>query len=273
MNKAILTSLLVAAAVPAATAGAAPTTPAGTLISCKAVSVRDTHGGFIKANTNLSPIRHGKVRTLDPATGRVAQTRFTARSGRWLTAQDGTRYAVANQFITRNGGSHGALLITAPALAGHRVPCSPKGLVGAFTADTASYASDGDLSWSGYTEQVGSPYNVSSRPLENYATRDIYTSSPTSPDGAPRCPHPNTALGNYCYTFTGAGMNDMNGQERYSPAHGATYIDNPYHRHYIWYLGSLVAAAKRPNTKPNGTLIPNTPIVWRTVNRNANIAN
>jgi hypothetical protein len=126
----------------------------------------------------------------------------------------------------------------------------------------------------GYLEKAGSTTNVSDRPLESYATRTVWTNMPTHPDGAPRSPE-DTTPGTYPYGYTalGAAMNDSNGVERYAPAQGSMYIDDPYHRHFIIYNGATVAAAKRPLTRPDGTIIVNSAIAWRTVNKNAHIAN
>ena len=239
-------------------------------IQCTRIAQASSHGGSIAANSNLSPIHHGRVLTIDPNTGAKSHSRFTARSGRWMTGADGTRYAVAGQWISRSGHADGPRLIAAPMQPGHRVPCAGPSLL-AQAADTASVAADGTLPASGYTETAGSSTNAHAL-LVNYATRDICTNTKVHPDGAPLI-SANPSANVWCYTGRGACLNDPNGIERYSPAEGGGYIDDTAHRHYIQYLGATVAAAKRPSTYPDGRIIPNSPIVWRTVARNATICN
>jgi hypothetical protein len=259
----------------AAIAGAAIPATASTQtrkMQCTRIAQASSHGGSIAANSNLSPIRHGRVLTIDPNTGAKSRSRFTARSGRWMTGADGTRYAVAGQWISHGGHAGGRQLIAAPMRPGHRVPCAgPSPLAQA--ADTASVAADGSLPASGYIETSSSSTNVHAL-LVNYATRDICTNTNVHPDGAPLSavnPHPSTNV--WCYTGRGACLNDPNGIERYSPAEGGGYIDDTAHRHYIQYLGATVAAAKRPATYPDGRIIPNSPIVWRPVAKNATLCN
>jgi len=271
-NLLITTALIAAAAMPA-TASAAPK-PSAPTIDCKTIAVRDTHGGFIRKNALLTPIRHGRVRTIDPSTNAMASTRFTARSGKWLTGRDGKRYALANQFITRTGRADGNLLIAAESLPGRMVRCAPQIASLAFASDTASYASDGTLPGTGYTETSGSTTNITQRLLDNVATRDVCSNQSKHPDGAaPSATNPHPSANSWCYSSRGAGLNDPNGVERYSPSLGGMYIDDPYHRHFVMYSGATVAAAKRPAFKPDCTPVANSPIAWRIAMPKCNIAN
>ena len=263
---------LAAVAIAPATASAAPVPP--NMMGCKMVKPRTAHGGFIMGNSTLSPIKNGRVRTFEPTTMKTVYARFKSNSGKWIVTRDGKRYALADQWISRNGRKNGNLVIAAPNMPGRRVMCTPRMGFRAMAADTASYPSDGSLASSGYTEVNGSTKNVNERPLENYATYDVCGNLAVHPDGAARSPtNPNPSPGIFCYRYKGAGMNDPYGVERYSPAQGGTYIDDPYHRHFISYTGGTVAAAKRPNTYPDGRVILNSAIAWRTVNNRATIAN
>jgi hypothetical protein len=274
----VLAACTALAAVPAAASAKAP----APMLSCLTVRAADTHGGTIRPNSTLSPIRDGKVLTISPDTGKTSHTPFTSRSGRWLTGVDGTRYAVAGQWLTPSGRPGGRRLIASPPRFDNRLLCSARTRVGAHAADTASYASDGSLGGGGYLEVNASTTNVSGIPVANYATRNVCTvatapapTPPAHPDGANLAssnPHPDPAT--WCWTGAGAGMNDTYGNERYAPAQGGTYIDDPYHRHFISYTSGTVAAAKRPLYYP-GTcrIIPGSKIAWRTVYPACPVAN
>ena len=265
-------SLIVTVAAIAGAAIPATASAQSRQIQCTRIAQASSHGGSIAANSNLSPIRHGMVLTIDPDTGAKSHSRFTAQSGRTMTGADGTRYAVAGQWISRGGHAGGSRLIAAPIQPGHRVPCAGPSLL-ARAADTASVAADGTLSASGVTETGVSSTNAGGL-LVNYATRDICTNTKVHPDGAALStvnPHPSANV--WCFSGRGACLNDPNGMERYSPAEGGKYIDDSLHRHYVAYNGSIVPAAKRPSTYPDGRLIPNSPIVWRPVARNATLCN
>jgi hypothetical protein len=58
-------------------------------------------------------------------------------------------------------------------------------------------------------------------------------------------------------------LNDSNGCER-DPATG-TYFTEAKYCHRILYNNAVVPAAKRPASKPDGTPLPSTAIVWRPV--------
>ena len=257
---ATVATALVAVVPPSTAAADAP------MVRCEPVAVRDAHGGHIRANTSLAPVHAGRVLTLDPETGATAQTRFTGK--RWVTATDGTRYAVANQRIARGGRT---VLVASPMRPDQRIPCTRRERVTAHAADTASSTADGSLGSGGYLEKAASTANVSGRPIENYATRPVCGSTPAHPDGAPIVSQPRSDM--WCFSYRGAGMNDVNGAERYSPAQGGTYIDDPYHRHFIVYNGATVPAAKRPAVYPDCRPVPGSPIAWRPVAKNCNIAN
>lgn len=270
---AIATTTAAALLVPAIPAVAASPAP---MIDCSPVKVAATHNGMVRPNSTLAPIVGGKVLTIDVDTMTVARRPFPTRTGRWITAADGRRYAISGQWVRALDAARGRRQVASPSLPGGRVACSAKPRPGARAADTASYASDGSLGGGGYMEKAASTTNVSGQRLSNYATRDVCVntgSTPyTHPDGAQLTKHPDATT--WCFSYAGAGLNDMNGAERYSPAMGGVYIDDPYHRHFISYNGSTVAAAKRPSYYP-GTcrIVPGSPIAWRTVIPGCNIAN
>lgn len=259
-----------------------------TFTECDAVKVTDTHGKKMFPGCQLAEIVDGRVPCVHVSKEKVKDCAFKTgkkTSGKWLEGVEGgedKKFALGNQAITRKGKRGGPWVVASKTTRSGELPCRKVTAADRKMArqinrgvraprDSASYASDGTLPGAGYTEVPTAAANTSGVPIENYATREIFQNSPIHPDGATQTSNP--APGTFGFKFKGAGMNDMYGMERFSPAGGNVYIDDPYHRHFITYLGATVAAAKRPNTKPDGTPIPNSRIAWRTVAPNANIAN
>ncbi len=259
-----------------------------TFTDCDAVKVTETHGKKMFPGCQLSEIVDGRVPCVHVTKEKVKTCAFKMgkkTSGKWLEGVDGgedKKFALGNQAITRKGKRGGPWVVASKTTRNGELPCRKVTAEDRKRArqinrgkrapyDTASYASDGTLPGGGYTEVPTYSTNTSGVPIENYATREVFHNSPIHPDGATQTSNP--APGTFGFKFKGAGMNDMYGIERFEPAGGGLYIDDPYHRHFITYNGYTVAAAKRPNTKPNGQPLPNPSIAWRTVAPNANIAN
>lgn len=130
----------------------------------------------------------------------------------------------------------------------------------AVLADAAGISASEELARMCATEVMGSAANAGGRPLRNYATLAVCTSSHPHPDGA-RLVSADRAAGVYCYIGEGAGMNDRNGQER--DREGRPLL-GPGTCHIAWSGGYEVFVAKRPATNKN-KVIANSPIVWRPV--------
>jgi hypothetical protein len=118
-------------------------------------------------------------------------------------------------------------------------------------------------------------------PLINWADSEVCSNNNPITN-----PHPDDALlvrsfpqpgsiedDTFCYAWTGAALNDINGTER--DPYGEYYLGEPY-CHYVWQSGYEVPAAKRPATRSfpaPGSVNTTTSILWRPVNPNINIAN
>jgi hypothetical protein len=255
-----------------------------TYSDCEPVRVEDQHGTGMLPNCQLGEIVDGKVPCVHVSKEKTSMCRFRTgkhASGKWLEGikrGEHTDFAMAGQAITRKGRRGGAWVVASKTTHDAGLPCKkpppgdpPKRDSSSLKRDTASVAADGTLPASGYTEVGASTTNVHA-PLVNFATRQVCANTPPPhPDGAALSSQPSASV--WCYTGAGAGMNDPNGTERYSPALGGTYIDDPQHRHYVTYLGATVPAAKRPPTKPDGTILTSYKIAWRPVAPNAKIAN
>lgn len=272
-----------------------------TFTDCEPVKVTDTHGPGIVPGCQLAEIVKHRVPCVHVTKEKSSTCVFKTGkhpSGKWLEGKEAGNpaiYALGPQPLTKRGKPNGPWVVASKQEKDGGMPCrreasdpgtrkairqaqakaerTAKALkAGAVlpARDTASYASDGSLSGSGYTEIATSTTNVNQVHLANYATKVVWTSEPPPhPDGAQLVAQDSRGFG---FSYGGAAMNDMNGVERYAPAYGSVYIDDPYHRHFITYNGSTVAAAKRPPTKPNGQPLPG-PIAWRTVNPNISVAN
>jgi hypothetical protein len=256
-----------------------------TYSECEPVRVEDQHGKGMIPGCQLAEIVDGKVPCVHVSKEKASLCKFrTGRhsSGKWLEGIERGKHAkfgMGGQAITKKGKRGGPWVVASKTTHDAGIPCKkpppgdpPKRERSRLKRDTASVAADGTLPASGYTEVSTATTNVHA-PLVNFATREVCANTPPPhPDGATLSSHvPGSSV--WCYTGAGAGMNDPNGTERYPPAQGGLYIDDAQHRHFINYLGSTVAAAKRPSVKPNGEILTGSPIAWRVVAPSAKIAN
>jgi hypothetical protein len=251
-----------------------------TYSQCEPVRVEDSHAKGMIPGCQLSEIVGGKVPCVHVSKEATKTCHFRTtgnQSGKWLEGAqhgDDAEYAMAGQGITRKGKPGGPWVVATKATHDAVLPCKKAPPANprrhGSVRDTPSTTTDSSLPFQAVEETPGSTFNRIQL-LDNFATREICTNTATHPDGAMQSSHPSPAV--YCYSGKGAGLNDSNGMERRSPAEGGGYYNDPQHHHVIRYLGALVPAAKRPNTKPNGEVIANSPIAWRTVNPNAKIAN
>jgi hypothetical protein len=148
------------------------------------------------------------------------------------------------------------------------VPCAG----GARSRDVAGVSQSQELTEICAVEVMGAATNAAGRPLRNYATLPVCTSSYPHPDGA-RLHSADRARGVYCYIGEGAGLNDRNGRER--DRDGVPYLGN-YACHVGWSGGLEVWVAKRPSTikfPAPGRVDSRSPIVWRPVSTAVRVAN
>lgn len=260
-----ITAVALASPAAAAATPSAPRLPAAANVSeCNPVAVRTTHGKRMEAYCRLSRIDDGTVACLQTNTAKLAKCRFTPSSGRWLESKRGALYAMVGQAISRDGKPGGSYTIAAKLGKDGRPPCvKDSGGLRASAADSAGTAASTELAAGCVTEVMGSASNVTGRPLQNHATREVCTSSYPHPDYAPLLRR--GADGSYCYLGRGAGLNDRYGTERDSMN---VYFRESEYCHVIWSGGAEVPAAKRPATTTYpapGRVQTNTPIVWRPV--------
>ena len=171
----------------------------------------------------------------------------------------GRRFAPIGQTLTKEGRRGGTYVIAA-LVTGNTVPC----IEHAATRDVAGTSGSIDLAAACIVETMGSASNASRRPLRNYATIPVCTSSYPHPDGA-TLQSADKAAGTYCYIGEGAGLNDPGGRER---DYRGVYLTGAQHCHVGWSGGVEVFVAKRPATiayPPPGRVDPKSPIVWRPV--------
>ena len=150
--------------------------------------------------------------------------------------------------------------------------CAGRSGLLAVAADTATNAMAFPLPDIHALEQAGSEQNTGEL-LVNWTSERICTNTPTHPDGASLVSHPREGI--WCYSGTGAWLNEHNGQERAlcrpidywcrgDCQTDCTYgLYDPARTHRVEHNGYIVPAAKRPAVKPNGEAIPNSRIVWR----------
>jgi hypothetical protein len=219
------------------------------------------------ATRRLAPIEDGTVPCLQRDSLQADRCSFhtgTAddESGHWVEDPQGRRYALVGQSVAKDGDRAGAYVVAAPLDHG-TVAC----IEGARRRDAAGTSASDDLATPCVVEVMGSASNALRRPLRNYATIPVCTSSYPHPDGA-RMVNADRAAGVYCYAGEGAGLNDRNGQER--DRNGA-YLVGYGTCHVGWSGGYEVFVAKRPATV-KARVDVKSPLVWRPV-ASARIAN
>ena len=206
-------------------------------------------------------------------------------SGNWLKASDGNRYALVGQAIALDGTRGGDYIIGArvasgtsllPAGAILSVPATATvACIGASGRDAAGTMTGTSLLFSCTLETLNAETNGNCQPLRNVSTIPVCTSSNPHPDGAEMLsadPQANV----YCYRGAGAGLNDINGQER---DERGVYLtgDGQYNPcHFVVSGGVGVPAAKRPATRSlpfPGSVRVDTPLRWRVYSPYVTVAN
>ena len=243
--------------------------------SCSPVQAAVLHGApeLFLSSSRLALIRKGKVPCGHVENLNRASCAFLGdASGAWLESPQGN-FALAGQAISRKGEPGGEYVIGSEIDDDLVTPCiEPSG--GDFVGTSTGIELGGTCAYETYL----SPRNALGYPLENYATREVCTSSLPHPDD----PGP-TFLGCHggegdpfycCYTAQGAGLNDPCGRERDS---SGVYLTGASHYcHVAPNDGVVWYAAKRPATRPfpppAGVQL-GTPLVWRPVSPLVGIAN
>jgi hypothetical protein len=267
----------------------------GTRVTCRPVTVAAFHsyaalvGGSetLAINQQLARITGGRVPCLDVDTANPTMCVFRTAdetdengsadavsasdemrslpTGSWLEDKEGRRYALAGQMIAKDGARTGNYRIGA-RVTGSTVPC-----VGDAGFDSAGTMTSTTLSGSCTVETLNATTNAIGKPIVNYATQPVCTSSYPHPDGA-QLVSADPVNNIYCYSYTGAGLNDINGTER---DQRGVYYPSAEYCHVVQSGGVVVPAAKRPSTKslPYPHVIPNTPIRWLVAIPSVTIAN
>jgi hypothetical protein len=236
------------------------------------VVIEAKHGKGILSNCRIVRIRKGKVPCVSITTFKPRKCSFKRKSGRWLTGKAGRKYALVGDAVSPKGRRGGNYVIAAPIGKKRSSPCGklPQSKR-ASSSDAAGTPAGEELAGACTVEVLSSPYNRSGRPLLNYATREVCTSSYPHPDGATLSSNP--APGVYCYKGQGAGLNDINGTERNA---SDRYLTGTISCHTAWAGGYEIAAAKRPatvNYPAPAKVNPKTPLLWRPVAAGVKIAN
>jgi hypothetical protein len=247
---------------------------------CRMVAVDRDHGKRLVPGCRLARITHGKVRCVNVETAKSALCRYTRRSGRVLETKTGPDYAMAGESISRSGNRRGRWIVASKRSSARTVPCV-KSEPRVKRADTSGRIASGvQLAGTCIVEELGASWNALSvngpAPLINYATLEVCSSNNPAIN-----PHPDGATltrvlpdgGGWCYKGYGAGLNDLNGAER---DWRTEYYGGEQYCHVIVSGGLEVPAAKRPATKSlpaPGRVNPKTPILWRPVNPDVEIAN
>jgi len=236
------------------------------------VAATKLHGKGLYGNTRLARIDDGTVPCLHVETAELARCRFTRNSGAWIESQSG-RYAKYGQAIGLDGKPGGEYVVAAKV--------STSGLVAAIQPsghDAEGVPAGTELAAAGVVETMASLFNVTGLRLENYATREVCTTTYPHPDDATLTreywnPTSTGGVWIYCYSGRGAGLNDANGQERDASGY---YLSGTQYMHVLWSNGYEVPGAKRPSTKSYpapGSVLVNTALIWRPVNPDVRIAN
>jgi hypothetical protein len=254
------------------------------VLTCEPLEITATHGaGPFWDNIQLAKIEDGKVPCAHIEEAKAARCVFStasgSESGDWVETSQGN-YARTGQALSLQGAPGGEYVIGARASEEGTMPCiNPAG------ADAVAAPSAIPLGGGCTPETLLSARNTTGFLLENYATREVCTSSfphpddrveggqavPTRTDG---CSHaPPDVYCAFCFTGKGAALNDRGGRERDI---NGVYLPENRHCH-MGVLGNLTfPVAKRPGMKfENGVLVVDdtTPIVWRPVSPVPNIAN
>lgn len=242
---------------------------------CSPVPVETLHGPpeLFFGNSRLALIEHGKVPCLHTEKITKAKCRFLGdASGAWLESTQGS-FALAGQPISRRGDPDGEYVIASEVNEDLTVPCiEPSG------GDMTGTSTGQELAVSCAVEVLLATKNALGYPLENYATREVCTSSFPHPD-APgptflACHGGENEPQYCCYTGRGAALNDPTGRER--GPDGAYLIGASHYCHVGDVGGYQVYVAKRPATRnfpPPRQVVKNSPLAWRPLSPLFGIAN
>jgi hypothetical protein len=201
---------------------------------------------------------------------------FNRRHERWVMSTRHNTYAMAGQTISLGGSAGGNYVVDARIGKDGKVSCAERHRhLGASIADTMGTTVGVNLAGACVVETLGASYNATGMLLQNNANLSVCSSNDPAvnpqPDGAQFVNSP--PLGVFCYTGTGAGLNDLDGIER---DWTGNYLTDEAYCHVVWSGGVAVPAAKRPAVRSwplPKHVDPHSPIVWRPVATGVAIAN
>jgi len=241
---------------------------------CDPVPLDQVIGKKVEDNCRITQIKHGSVPCMQLDTGKPAKCDFDKRHQRWLRSRTGRQFAVVGDPIAHGKSRKLNYVIAVPVGEKKVSPCADIGKDDrAAERDAAGVSKSYALATSCVTETMLAPYNVTGKQMDNYATRQVCTTSTPDTDAdllsATTVGHPEPNV--WCYTGEGAGLNDVNGTERdiYND-----YFSGSSRCHLVIYNGYEAYGAKRPATtgypaRPDS----HTPVVWRPVWSGGSIAN
>ena len=242
------------------------------------------HGANMLGNARLAKIENGMVPCMNVDDGTIATCHFSdaAASGKWIEGPDGS-FALAGQAVTPTGAPGGNYVIATKVS-----DAAPAACLEMPSMDTAGRLANGEeLDDRCVVENATVPWNQfllgsndEYRFLQNYVPDgyEVCTSDRESPDGAElvrsyaQSGNPDDAPDTFCYTGSGAALNDINGHERDAVGY---YLTGPNSCHKIFSSGYEVPGAKRPATRSlpaPGVVNTRSRILWRPVNPNVFIA-
>ena len=241
---------------------------------CDLVKIKEAHGRDIDDRCRLAEIRNGKVGCVQVNSAHVERCEFDKANGRWLKSWTGREWAVVGDPISLDEDGKAKYVVAARIGEKDESPCAR--LPRSSNRDSAGVMLGNELATACVVELMGSSWNATGLVLDNYATREVCTSSFPHPDGTDfrdtgfvTSPEP----GVYCYRGIGAALNDSNGTER---GQDGRYLTGSARCHVVWANGYEVFAAKRPAMRSYpapARIDPHSPIVWRPMADNARISN
>lgn len=265
----------IAAALASLAFAAVAAAPAHAEISpCRPVAVSQTHGQGFEAFCRLAYIDRGSVPCVDRDTAKARMCRFTPSSGSWLKSTRGGLYALAGQPISRRGNAGGRFIVASKRSIDDPAPCmqDPHNNPLAHAADTAGASKGTPLPGGCVVEVAGSLSNTTGFQLDNYATKTVCGGAFSAYDVQSATPVPAMeSPGVRCFTGEGAGLNDVNGQERDI---NGNYFAGARYCHVMYSNGVEVYAAKRPATIGLPARVDvHSAVAWRPVSSLRGIAN
>lgn len=242
------------------------------LSECDLVTVKEEHGK-VPDGCRLAEIRKGKVGCVHVNSAHVERCEFDKQNNRWIKSWTGREWAVVGDAIGLEEDGKAKYLVAQRIGEKDESPCASPPRK---NRDSAGIPSGSELAWTCVVEVMGASWNATGEVLDNYATREVCTSSYPHPDGTDfreggtwRIKEP----GVYCYTGIGAALNNPSGHELDQGGH---VLAGSKRCHIVWANGYEIYAAKRPAVRrypAPAKIDEHSPIVWRPMAEDIRIAN